>query len=624
VNRTSFLVLYLVSILIFVIAGIASELSLFNLTIIDIAASIMFFDYFFIELCLVLIVSVWLINADNKLLRFSGYALTTCFIAINLFQMIAIKRGGEFLSRLAIENSNHISIIATKANLLSLAGLIFLCLLLPFIIEKKFPQVSKRKNLFSITSILVVLVLLTSQSEQFLPKGIFDYRTVFFYNNNIQHTSPSLAMYNVLFEETMLNVSNDFTPEEIKELRKYGFYFNAKSQYPLIKERIYTGVEPFASQVKSSTQPNVIVFFAEGFSARAMNAYQSKFKDLTPNLDKFAQHTMVVDNYYNHTAATYRGLHGQLCSLYPFYGGNGGWKTNYKDMPERSYLCLNHIFENNNYETFFFDSHRKDNAFVDELARDLGFQYVLTAEELSPEYLNGVEPGRGFALTDPQFYESFVNFLKSRETSNKPFFASLYNLETHAFVDIASQDNAYGDGKNNALNTIHNFDYAFGQFWQYFKNSPYSENTIVIFTSDHAHYTEKSFTQAFAAEDYQRLFIDKIPMLIYDPSRRLPARYNARNSTSIDFAPSLIHYLGFENIKNPFLGTSIFTKDRKAYDGYGIASFGNDFYFIDDKIYSITIPSVNTERLELISKFIKVSQQKETHNELWNDNAASN
>src|SRR3546814_1683968 len=50
--------------------------------------------------------------------------------------------------------------------------------------------------------------------------------------------------------------------------------------------------------------------------------YGSTYPGLTPNLQALAGDTMVVDNYYNHTAATYRGLQGQMTSGFPRYGGS--------------------------------------------------------------------------------------------------------------------------------------------------------------------------------------------------------------------------------------------------------------------------------------------------------------
>mgnify|MGYP005671996979 CR=1 FL=1 len=119
----------------------------------------------------------------------------------------------------------------------------------------------------------------------------------------------------------------------------------------------------------------------------------------------------------------------------------------------------------------------------------------------------------------------------------------------------------YGDGKNKSLNTIHNADKAFGEFWDYYRNSEYTKNTILIVTSDHCSYHEKSHVKAFGGKDYQRIFVDKIPLMIFDPEKNLPSHFDASSASSLDLAPSLVHYMGLENAPNSFLGTSIFERN---------------------------------------------------------------
>ncbi|RYZ83110.1 MAG: hypothetical protein EOP04_20620 [Proteobacteria bacterium] len=334
---------------------------------------------------------------------------------------------------------------------------------------------------------------------------------------------------------------------------------------------------------------------------------------------------MVVRNYYNHTAPTYRGLMGQYCSMFPTYGGTGGWDSeNISKLPPMDKLCANHVFEQNGYRSVFFDAHRKDNAFVDEMMKSIGIGKVWTAEEISQSYLNSAEPKRNDALTDHQFLQGFIGWLKTQETSltneTVPFMVGLYNLETHAWQNTGDDGYPYGDGTNNSLNTIHNFDHSFGLFWDYFKKSELAQNTIVILTSDHSHYSEESYVAAMRGDaDYQPLFVDKIPLIIYDPTRDLPSSFDANYSTSIDFAPSLIHLMGFPNTKNPFLGTSLFMENRKVYEGLGLVSIGEESFLVDeDMIHSPKESEKRTVALKLADKVMRFSKKCELENRLWN------
>src|SRR3546814_1742681 len=78
--------------------------------------------------------------------------------------------------------------------------------------------------------------------------------------------------------------------------------------------------------------------------------YGSTYPGLTPNLQALAGDTMVVDNYYNHTAATYRGLQGQMTSGFPRYGGSEGGKgwmegNNADGYATRSYSSLSGVLD---------------------------------------------------------------------------------------------------------------------------------------------------------------------------------------------------------------------------------------------------------------------------------------
>ena len=197
---------------------------------------------------------------------------------------------------------------------------------------------------------------------------------------------------------------------------------------------------------------------------------------------------------------------------------------------------------------------------------------------------------------------------------------NIYNIETHAWHDISEDGKAYGKGDNISLNTIHNFDDAFGKFWAYFQQSALADNTIVIFTTDHAHYHEKPYVEIVdkPGSDYQKLFIDKVPLVIYDPTRSLPKTYDANLSNSIDFAPSLIHYMSLANHENAFLGNSIFNKNITN-NGTSVASVTNEIHLIKhDKIHTIlNTDNTNKDDFFNLKEFILHTKALEINNQLW-------
>jgi lipoteichoic acid synthase len=589
-------------------------------SLITLAAKVAVFDRFLLDYLVVLLVGGCLMRGRWHF-RLVAYFIFVGYVLANLMQLISFYRGGEFLSRLAVENINHISLLMQPAYITLAIVIVVALIAMPSTLERLPTGSLPNKRRLIAAGLMVVMAGFLSLGNQWLPESVVQLRVSYMQHNNLPHSSPTAKFYRAL---TIADVIlYDFSKADSEVAKNYGITINPESSFPMMRREVYRGLPPFENVSGSDQSMNVIVLFAEGFSARMLNVYGSKYEGISPNIDRFAadSNVMLVDNYYNHTAATYRGLHGQLCSIYPILGGNGGWDNGFDSLDFKQYFCLSHYFNDLGFETVFVDTHRKDHAFVDEMMRNLEFQKVWTAEEMARRYLDGAIPLRHDALTDQQLFDALIGILTEMQVGRKqPFFLGLYNLETHAWADVGRDGKKYGDGTNNSLNTIHNFDYAFGRFWNYFKQSPLAENTVLILTSDHAHYPEASYADAAKVYDanYKKVFVDRVPLVIYDPSRATPNVFDANYSTTIDFAPTLLHYLGLPNVSNSFVGRSLFERERKLKEGIGISSFGNDHYLIDASgVYGINNPKSRHEELGFIRRLVGATQKVEEEDRLW-------
>jgi phosphoglycerol transferase MdoB-like AlkP superfamily enzyme len=301
------------------------------------------------------------------------------------------------------------------------------------------------------------------------------------------------------------------------------------------------------------------VFFSEGLSARVMQPYSEAYPGLTPNIEAFAASAMRVDNYYNHTFATYRGLLGQLCSVFPVYAGG-------RFNPDTDYFCLADLLGDEGYQSHFLFSQQRARTKLDEVLGKANVDQVFAQEDLQRLYLQGEQAGRPLALSDQQFFDAFIahlQFLEGQQAGGgAPFVLGLYNIETHAYYHASDDGVRYAGHDSYILDSIRNFDDAFGRFWAWFKASGLYRNTVVVFTADHAHFQGKDFVALVEEQaDYQRLFVDRIPLIIYHPEMQLPASFDARYASSIDLAPSIAHLMRLENRPNPFIGRSIFERE---------------------------------------------------------------
>jgi len=638
--RPLFLCVFLILLTVLLVSGLMSQLNLLKppFSLVALAASLFYFDKYFLELMIVLFFGVWLVNG-GWFARILAYIFTSAFILSHMLQFIFIQRTGNFISRLAVDNINHVSLVINSKNITAAGITIAACVALPLFTETIFKQPVSKKTLNALLLLLSITGLLLFHDSRWLPDAVQEQRAAYFQANNMKHSPPMLALYIELFRSDGPEADLSFTRQEIQALQKFGFHYNPKSNYPLIRNSTPGKSVLFGSKTSNQTRPNIIVFFSEGISARATSVYSSEFHDLTPHLLDFSKESMVVQNYFNHTAATYRGLLGQLCSLYPKYGGLGGWHTNYNSLPKTDYFSLAQVFKNNGYETVFLDPHFKDYAYIDEMMRRLDFDRVLTAEDLLKNYLRNSPLALGTdltiqtqpkeALSDGQIYTALIEFLKKRaeKTQSQPLFLAMYNLGTHAWTETGTDGKKYRDGANYSLNAIHSLDAAFGKFWEYYKTSSYARDTIVIFTSDHAHFQDESYVSAVLKSGqtgYQRIFIDRIPLIIHDPFKNLPKTFDAHNATSIDFTPTLIHYLDLSNPRNAFLGNSLFSEERKVYDHYGISSIGDDQFLIDnDQINTLENSKAYRDSIMLVWKFIRRCQQLEAENKIWDQHGSA-
>ncbi len=346
--------------------------------------------------------------------------------------------------------------------------------------------------------------------------------------------------------------------------------------YPFVKESVYTGA-PISKVNPQITKPNVILLFTEGTSARLLGCYGGHFPELTPHMDDFAKSSMLVKNYYNHTAATFRGTHGQLASCYPLKGGygKGQWadENNKVSFSKIKYQTLPNILRSYGYKTQFLSPHKQDDPYT-SLLHMLNFEKVSTRDDYKESHAS--VHFYHDSLRDEDMYSWLVETVSKQEVS-QPFFLCMYTFETHTNMDLPEGTEGY-PVDNPTLRTLHQVDGAFGKFWEWFQSSPYVENTIVILTADHCHYYDKDYVPLVKEEkDYREIFVDKIPLIIYDPIHRIPEQMDAQGRTSLDLTPTILHLLDIQQVKNSFLGRSLFESSDKV----NLAALGKVYYLID-------------------------------------------
>ena len=556
---------------------------------------------FFPEIFSFFFLCVFLFLIENRVFRNIIILIIILFFgSIYTLQVINLEMIGDYVNLVTLNNANQIDVILSKT-LITKIVIISSGFLILYLSLVKITSINKKK-------VYVHLGLLFCF---FLISNIF--------NSYIKNNHQFLPITNFIKVAKMYIVTKDtyiknLTNNDLKVAKKFNITINNKLTFE--KDYIYKTQLPF--QRKTLEKPNVIIFFVESLSARLLGAYKNDMKNVTPNINKFANNAMVVQGYYNHSTPTAPGLYGQNCSIYPLLTYNDMDKTP-NILKDINLKCMASYASIENYDTIYFSHSRGHYTHFDQNFKLWGYNEVVMWRNFTKKFLDTDNLILGEAgPSDHQMMKGLVNFLKRRDSRNN-FFLGLSTIESHVGRSTNPIDGIkYMNGESETLNLVHNLDDAFGIFWKYFKNSKYYNNTIVILTGDHALYPSLDFKKV-AGKDWIASVYDNLSLIIYDPIHILPKKYNV-NATSIDLAPTVLQLLNIKaNNANSFLGNSIF--DEKLNNtAFGISGYqdfniyiNNDFNKTNKKPINIEDKDIKStyESLFKILKYSKYLRMKE-------------
>lgn len=300
-----------------------------------------------------------------------------------------------------------------------------------------------------------------------------------------------------------------------------------------------------------SRPPNIVLILTEGLSQHIV----SDERGIMPNVAAYEGKSISFRNYYDHTAATYRGIIGQLYS---------GYQLNNYDT--NTLIGIQDILSDNGYVTSFINTEPNLVPFAKYLER-MNFDILI----------NDVETkwgGPGNSMTDREAYEKLYEVMEEQYAVNQPFFTVIYTFGTHASFD--SPDEQFEDGTLSELNKFYNLDCWFGQFMDKLEKDTCWDNTIIVFTSDHATYADLYYKEAFPDYSRNHVMLDQIPLFIYHKGIE-PKEIDVNGRNSLDLTSTILDYVDI-NAPNYFLGASLFHDDDNNCNLDTIFTTGIQYY----------------------------------------------
>ncbi|KXT84043.1 Phosphoglycerol transferase [Streptococcus sp. DD11] len=493
-----------------------------------------------LELTVIFILSNYLIKKHQIIGRFVNNLL----ILFYNIEMLVLFFGNSFVTLIMVSNLS--SWEALKGRIVVFGIGIALLLTFSFLPISYVELQSKVTYFLYKHNIVAVSILSAALTTEFVLGGMFGFKH-----------SPAVAVFDLAKAEYDYIQLVQKAEKESAENKKL-FY----------KKEIGNFVE---KPQNLPEKPNVILIFTEGMSQHIIDDE----RNVTPHIRSAQSKSLNFSNYYNHTFATYRGLIGQLFS---------GYQLNNSD--QNHLVSLQSILKSDGYRTSFINTEPNNGEFTDYL-NHLGFDAVI-----NPKVSEGEEN-----TYDKDAYIE-LDKLMSKQSDSQPFFISMYTFGTH--IGMNSYDKKFGNGKDRLLNRFYDLDVQFGKFIEKFNNSPYAENTILIFTTDHATYVDDEYSKSFPDQSRGMGNLDKVPFFIYYKGVQ-PQTIDVQGRNSVNLAPTVLDYLDISK-ENYFLGDSLFADSEKKNPfstlfvselTYANTADGEIHYFSEDDEESIETQIVN-------------------------------
>ena len=379
-----------------------------------------------------------------------------------------------------------------------------------------------------------------------------------------------------------------YQPMTIKRFmrKKFGFRIDREETIKLNKK--YTSLNYPKAELEHTQQteyPNIIWILIDAWR------FDMFTQELTPNIKKFSNRSIVFTNHYSGGNASRFGVFSLFYGIYGYY-----WHH--------------------------FLGERRSPVFIDELV-NLGYDFkIISSKKLTnpefrktafikiPDYIVDTLPGKKAEERDPVLTQTFLNWLDERNTS-KPFFAFLFYHGPHGPYSYPDEFEIYTPSNkdpnfimvrkkdsipllNSYKNAICFNDFEVGNVLDALEEKKFLENTIIVITSDHGEeFYETGFwghTSAFSK------FQIKVPFILYIPDEQ--HRTITYLTSHLDVVPTMFELLGYTSPPH------IYSQGRSVFDEVGhdfVVSCGWDDCAIIDRenFLSFSFESYNLAYIEV-------------------------
>ena len=307
---------------------------------------------------------------------------------------------------------------------------------------------------------------------------------------------------------------------------------------------------------------NIILIQAESLDAKIID-YRQQGKEVTPFLNDLKEESLYFENFYAQKVnGSFDADLSTLTSLYPV---NRSYV--FRDIDLSSFQSLPRLLKEKGYQTLAF--HNNDRNFFNraEAYPDLAFDHFYSQRDFD-EDIYPVSEERSLGINDYDFFDSAAELIKDAAAEEKPFFAYLISLTSHTPFQFYPQ-NAVEDFAEVNNNLVHNYfksvnflDKSLDHFVSELKAEGILDNTVIVIYSDHE--SEIKTREYESGRDFTLWRNVKvpyhIPLFIKHPE--LENKIISKEGTTTDIAPTILDLLGFEELPDQFVGSSLYLEQE--------------------------------------------------------------
>ena len=346
------------------------------------------------------------------------------------------------------------------------------------------------------------------------------------------------------FGKEDIEILEALSEEDLKELKERSKLIQGK----------YTGL----GQGK-----NLIVIQVEALQNFVLNHFYDG-QEITPNLNRLLKEkgTLYFNNYYqllgrgNTSDAEFVSNN----SLHPSMD-----EPTYIQYEENTFYGLPWILREQGYTAWVFHGYEKEFWNRDRAYVNQGFQRFISEEN----YKFTEDQTIGFGIIDEIFYHQTLDYIRELDSVDaNPFYAFIISLTSHTpfempktfqYLDLRREHE--GTILGNYLQAIHYADKALGDFIEGLKREGYYDNSVIAIYGDHFAISsldadKKEIMTNYLGYEYDLDEMLKVPLIIHIPGLEINETID-RIGSQIDFLPTILNIMGYENEKGIMFGRDL-------------------------------------------------------------------